>query len=244
VFEPPADYAQAPAVAPQSPIVTQIAKDVFLARSVENSGNALFIALDEYILVVDAPQARLNVGGGERLIAKIKATVPGKPVKYLVLTSHSYDHMAGARGFIAEGATIVTTPGNRRFIEKLAAAPFTVTPDTLTRYPRPPRIETIKNKKHVFRDDSHLVELYDIGPGPTLNESIVVYLPREKLLYQTDLFNPGYVRTVVPAQVSAVHFAEKLRQLGLEVEKIAGGHGGIMTRADLQTALDKRRRLK
>jgi glyoxylase-like metal-dependent hydrolase (beta-lactamase superfamily II) len=244
LFEPPKAFAQAPALVPQPSGITQIAKDVYLARVVESSGNVLFIAFDDYVLVVDAPQARLTVGGGERLIAKINETLPGKPIRYLVLTSQSYDHMAGVRGFIAAGTTIVTTPGNRRLIEKLAAAPFTITPDALARQPRAPVIETIQNKKHVFRDANHLVELYDIGPGPTLNEAVVVYLPKEKLLYQTDLFNPGYVRTVIPAQVSTVHFAEKLRQLGLAVEQIAGGHGGLTTPADLQTALEKRRQME
>ena len=243
LFEPPKDFAQAPALATQPSTVTRLAQDVYLARNVEGGANALFIAFDDYLLAVDAPQARLTVGGGERHIAKIKETVPGKPIRYLVLTNHSYDHAAGVRGFIAEGATVVTTPGNRRFIEKLAAAPFTITPDALAQRPRAPVLETIRNKKQVFRDAHHLVELYDIGPGPTLNEAVVVYLPKEKLLYQTDLFNPGYVRTVIPAQVATVHLAEKLRQLGLAVEQIAGGHGGLTTAAELQTALEKRRQM-
>jgi glyoxylase-like metal-dependent hydrolase (beta-lactamase superfamily II) len=243
LFEVPGDFARVPAPTPQPFAASQIAKDIFLVQSVEGSGNAFFIAFDDYILAVDAPQSRLTGGGGERFIAKIKETVPGKPIKYLILTHHSYDHAAGARAFIAEGATIVTTPGNKQFVEKLSAAPFTIAPDALSRSPRKPVIETIENKKRVFRDQNHLVEVYDIGPNPSANEMVIVYLPKEKILYQTDLFNPGYVRTIIPAQVSTVDFAEKLKQLGLEVEKIAGGHGGITSPSDLQTALEKRRRM-
>ena len=54
-------------------------------------------------------------------LAKIKETVPNKPIRYLVLTHHHSDQAGGFREYVAEGATIVTTAGNKSFLEKAAA---------------------------------------------------------------------------------------------------------------------------
>lgn len=43
------------------------------------------------------------------------------------------------------------------------------------------------------------------------------------------------------AQDSTISFAEKVQQLGLEVEKIYGVHGRAATPAELRTAIEKRR---
>jgi glyoxylase-like metal-dependent hydrolase (beta-lactamase superfamily II) len=246
LFGVPQNLDRVPAAPAQPLAVNRIGKDVYLAQGLGAGGryNALFVAFDEGVVVVDAPQALIGGGVAEQLIAKIKETVPGKPIKYLVLTHHSYDHSAGARAFIAEGATVVTTPGNKSYVERLAAAPFTLAPDALARRPRQPAFEIIRDRKHVLGDANHRVELYDIGPNPAADEMVVVYVPGENILYQTDLFNPGYVNTVIPAQPSTLHFAERLAQLGLDVERIAGGHGPVATPADLRAAVEKRRAMK
>jgi glyoxylase-like metal-dependent hydrolase (beta-lactamase superfamily II) len=70
------------------------------------------------LIVIEGPQ------GDERsaaVIAEVKKTVPGKPIRYLVNTHHHFDHSSGVRGFAAEGATIVTHEINRAFFERAAA---------------------------------------------------------------------------------------------------------------------------
>ena len=101
-------------------------------------------------------------------------------------------------------------------------------------------IETIANKKRVFQDDKHLVELYDIGPNPHANEIIVAYLPKEKILFQADLLNPAANGTIPIAQ-DTISFSEKVQQLGLDVEKIYGVHGRAATPEELRTSIEKRR---
>jgi len=54
-------------------------------------------------------------------LAKIKETVPNKPIRYLVLTHHHSDQAGGFREYVAERATIVTTAGNKSFLKKAAA---------------------------------------------------------------------------------------------------------------------------
>jgi glyoxylase-like metal-dependent hydrolase (beta-lactamase superfamily II) len=235
-------------VAPGAPIpanrMTGIAKDVYLIENVENSFyNVLVVAFDEFLLVAEAPENRPHTGLSERAIARIKEKLPGKPIKYLVFSHHHIDHGCGARAYIAEGTTIITTPGNRSFIETMAAAKFTLKPDALARAPRQAKLEIIANKKHVIRDAHHVVELYDIGPYWHANEEVLVYLPQEKLLFEGDLFTSGSGDDVAPAQDHPILLAEKIKELGLDVQQIAGVHGRLRPIADLHKSIEKRKRI-
>ncbi|HKZ03589.1 MAG TPA: MBL fold metallo-hydrolase [Pyrinomonadaceae bacterium] len=242
VFEAPQGFQNLPAppVTPPPPAVTKIAEDVYLLRGLAGgTHNVLFVAFNDYVLVLEAPEQILYGSNSVQALAKIKETVPGKPVKYLVLTHHHSDHAGGFREYVAEGATIVTTAGNKSFLEKVAATESSLLPKssrsgTLV-------IETIQNKKRVFQDDKHLVELYDIGPNPHADEIIVAYLPKEKILFQADLLNPAANGTIPIAQDVTLSFSEKLQQLGLDVEKIYGVHGRGATPEELRMSIEKRR---
>ena len=149
--------------------------------------------------------------------------MPGKPIKYLVLTHHHSDHAGGFREYVAEGATIVTTAGNKSFLEKATTLQSTLLPSWSLQNKL--KIEVIENKKRVFQDDKHVVELYDIGPNPHANEILVAYLPKEKILFQADMLNPAANGTIPIAQDVTISFSEKLQQLGLQIDKIYGVHG-------------------
>jgi glyoxylase-like metal-dependent hydrolase (beta-lactamase superfamily II) len=166
--------------------------------------------------------------------------VPGKPIKYLVLSHHHSDHAGGFREYAAQGVTIVTTAANKTFLEKVAAIDSSLLPKS-SGNSRSLVIETIQNKKRVFQDDKHVVELYDVGPNPHANEMIVAYWPKEKILFQADLLNPAANGTIGIAQDVTVSFAEKLQQLGLNVEKIYGVHGRAATPEEMRASIEKRR---
>jgi hypothetical protein len=69
------------------------------------------------------------------------------------------------------------------YFEEMAKAVRTVSPDALSLAPRPPIIETVQNKRRTFSDSQHTAELYDIGPGPHTKEMLIVYLPKEKIVF-------------------------------------------------------------
>jgi glyoxylase-like metal-dependent hydrolase (beta-lactamase superfamily II) len=197
----------------------------------------MFVAMNDHILVVEAP---INDGTSKRVMAKIKETVPGKPIKYIVPTHFHDDHSGGIRTYMGEGATVVTTPGNKAYFEKVAQAVRTIAPDSLTMKPRTPVIETVQNMKKVFTDGVHTVELYDIGPGPHAKEMLVVYLPKEKILFEGDMLGLPAGSTLIPAaNETTLHFAERLKALGLAVDKIASVHGRTATMEDLRAAVEK-----
>jgi glyoxylase-like metal-dependent hydrolase (beta-lactamase superfamily II) len=215
-------------VAPNPPLTEQVERlgdGVFFMKNIAGPDqHSLAIEFDDSILVVEAPGSS---AGGDRLIARIKATIPGKPIRYVAITHHHGDHVGGLRSFIAEGATVITTPANRAYIEAIAKAPVF---DRLREHPRDPNIKIITDGKLVLRTGSQSVELHDIGPNPHAREMVVAYLPRERLLFVADVFIAPYVeRPLGPAQAQTRAFANRIRELGLKVDRITGVHGRVAT---------------
>ncbi len=229
----------APPATPPPPAVSKIAEDVYLLQGLAGgTHNVLFVAFNDHVLVVEAPEQILYANNSVQALAKIKETVPGKPIKYLVLTHHHSDHVGGFREYVAEGTTIVTTAATKSSLEKAAATESSLLPKLSG---KKLNIETLEKKKRVFQDDKHVVEVYDIGPNPHATEILVAYLPKEKILFQADLLNPAANGTIPIAQDSAISFSEKLQQLGLSVEKIYGVHGRAATPEELRMSIERRR---
>ncbi len=233
-FKAPAGFA-APSAAPpaETPPFNKLAENVYSIRG--GGYNVLAVGFKDHVMVVETP-------GGDQtsreVIARVKELMPGKPIKYAAVTHHHDDHAGGIRTYIAEGATVVTTPSLRAFFERVAAARnFTLAPDTLTRTPRPLLIETLQNGKRVFTDGTQTVELYDIGRGPHMDEMIVAYLPKEKIIFQGDLLNRPEDGRAVPGNATTAHFADWLKKSGLAVERIVGVHGPVATLDDLDKAV-------
>ncbi len=239
-YERPQGFEDLPANNPNpTPTVVELAKDVYMVKDAANGYNVMFVAMNDHVLVVEAP---LNDATSKKVMAKIKETVPNKPIKYVVPTHFHDDHSGGIRTYMGEGATVVTTPGNKAYFETVAKAVRTIAPDSLTMKPRQPVIETVENMKRVFSDSNHTVELYDIGPGPHTKEMLVVYLPKEKILFEGDMLGlPNDTPLVTAANETTAHFAERIQALGLAPEKIASVHGRTATMAELRAAVEKSR---
>lgn len=241
VFQGPDGFEKlaAPPATPPPPAVSKVADDVYVLNGLAGgTHNIMFVAFNDYVLVLEAPEQIIYGNNSVQALAKIKETVPNKPIRYLVLTHHHSDHAGGFREYVAEGATIVTTAGNKNFLEKAAALESSLLPNVSSKNKL--KIELVENKKRVFQDDKHVVELYDIGPNPHANEILVAYLPKEKILFQADLLNPAANGSIPIAQDATISFSERLDKLGLQVEKIYGVHGRPATPAELRTSVEKR----
>ncbi len=231
-LDPPADAASVPPAPPGAGVVlTKLGDDVYFAGG--GSHHSLFVVFQDHVVVVEAP---LSEERSLAVLAKIAETAPGKPVRYLALTHYHSDHTGGLRAYVAKGVTIVTTPGNRGFVERLAKAMKTIRPDLLAREPRAPVIETFTGKR-VFDDGTRRLELIDIGPSPHVTESVIAYLPKQKAVFESDLLTIPLAGPFSPASPALVDFADQLKRRGLIVETIAPGHGRLGTMADLEAAL-------
>ena len=235
-FEIPKDFARLK-VFDAKPELSQLAPDVYLVHGLQGGFNTMFVAFKDFIVAVEAPEENVFAGISEQAIAMIQKAVPGKPIRYLVQTHHHGDHSSGVRAYIAEGTTVITTAGNKAYLERVAAAPYRMKPDALARSPKPVQIE-ILNKKRVIGDGDRTIELYEVGPLHT-REMVIAYLPQEKILFQSDLFNPITAGGAEPIEHDApfhgvydenpAQLHAKIRELGLDVRTIAGSHGRVAT---------------
>jgi glyoxylase-like metal-dependent hydrolase (beta-lactamase superfamily II) len=203
--------------------------------------NSQLIEFRDFLVIVES-----SVTEGRALanIAEAKRLVPGKPIRYHVNSHHHGDHAAGMRAYIAEGATIVTHAMNRRFYEQtVLEAPRTIEPDALARAPRAARFEWVRERgRYVISDGRRTLEVHHVPNGHAAN-LLMSYVPQERLLLITDIFNDfGQPRPndPPPGVVSPYYAAlgDRIRELKLDVQQLAPSHGkGPLPVAVLQKAL-------
>ena len=204
--------------------VKEIAKGVYLVYGLSGF-QPMFIEFKDFVMAIEALAAHPSleetpvesIGNvntiSEEFIAKIKQTIPNKPIKYVVPTHYHSDHAGGIRAFIPENSILLSTPGNKKFYENFA-------PNL--------KVETFANKKTIS-DGERTVELIDVGENPHTAENIVVYLPQEKYLFQGDLFYFNGEATFPPKDRLTVmpFFANWLKQNKLSPTRIYGFHSTL-----------------
>jgi len=208
--------------------LTEVAKGVFHVTG--GTHHSLAIEMADHLIVVDAP---LYEERSQAVLATLGKKFPGKPVRFLVSTHFHNDHTGGLRAYVAVGATVVTGKINEEFYQQVFSAPHTRVPDSLQQNPKPALIETVETEKKILTDGVRAVEIYPVTNSHA-EGMLVAYLPREKLLFVTDLFSPG-----APRQVAAWcgELLAALTRSDLKVERIVGGHGNkIGTLAELRQA--------
>lgn len=234
VFAKPPDYVDGTGGPSADTTVMQVGEGVHLVRGVAGGNNTLVVVFEEYALAMEPYGGEAD---SRRTIAKIRELAPGKPIRYIAVTHHHDDHSGGLRTWIAEGAAVVTTPGNRGYFSRMATAPYTLVPDRQQDVRAPLRLELVEGGKRVFTDGRRTFEIYNIGPSPHADEMLVGYLPAERAVFQGDLLNrpaDGRARAGNPA---TAHFLEWLERSGLAVDRVLGVHGPPATLDELRTAV-------
>ena len=150
-----------------------------------------------------------------------------------------FDHSGGLRTFVDEGATVVTQATNQAFYEKAWAAPHTLTPDRLEKSKKAAMFETVAGK-HVLTDGKRSIELHEITGSGHNDAFLLVYLPAEGILFESDAYTPAAADAPPPAMANpfSVNLNENIQRLKLNVRQIAAGHGPrLTTMADLRAAV-------
>lgn len=230
-----AGFVKVAAAPPNPPAnVEKLAEGIYVLHNVAGPNqNTMAVEFADYVVAVEAPGSS---AGADSVIERIRETIPNKPIRYVAMTHHHGDHIGGLRSFIAEGAAVVTTKTNRKVVETMAAAPQN---DRLARSPRRPEFALLENGRRVFTDATQTLELIDIGPNPHAREMVIAYLPKQKIVFQGDLFFlPNNDAPIPPAQAPTLSFARALAERGLAVERIASVHGRTATIDQLRSVTE------
>jgi glyoxylase-like metal-dependent hydrolase (beta-lactamase superfamily II) len=241
-FAPPGDTSHRVTVGgPLNSTVDTVAPHVFAIRYGQTAGpnfgyNPLFayaqllVELSDRLLLVDAPWSSTVQ---QSVIDQLRGLFPNKPVGLVTFTHYHSDHFGGLRPYLAQGVTLVTTPGNRRLIERVARAQH---PSELSRPALVPRIQSFTGRLTIGDPDAP-VELHQIGSGHA-DEMVIAYLPRQQVLFATDLFGIFPVRGGLGGVYEAERgLARYVKEQGWVVRTVVSGHGAISTGADLDAVL-------
>jgi glyoxylase-like metal-dependent hydrolase (beta-lactamase superfamily II) len=214
--------------------VEKLANGVYYLRG--GTHHSVAIDQQDHIVVVEGPQ---NEARSEAVIAKVKETIPNKPIRYVINTHVHFDHSGGLRPYVAEGATVVTHEMNKEYYEKAWEAPRTINPDRLAKANREPMFETVTDK-HVLTDGRRMIEIHKIAGSGHNDAFLMVYLPTERILIEGDAYTPAAANAPPPAAPNpfTVNRQEKIQPLKLDDRQNPPQHGPRRaTMADLRGAI-------
>jgi glyoxylase-like metal-dependent hydrolase (beta-lactamase superfamily II) len=170
-----AGYAQTPAPPPFATTKVEGTDNVYVFRN--GNHQAMFVVTKAGVIATD-PIAYGRPTGGQTYVDEIKK-VTNQPIKYLIYSHHHYDHIAGGKPFKDAGAKVIA---HRRAQERLVALKGldVVIPD-----------EAVDTKRTIKLGGTTL-ELHYVGRNHS-DSSLVMLLPKEKLIFAVDFNSLGAV---------------------------------------------------
>ncbi|HLM58782.1 MAG TPA: MBL fold metallo-hydrolase [Pyrinomonadaceae bacterium] len=234
LLEVPAGFVEPapPRAAAPPDVMRKLGEGIYLIERIGPNYRVMFVEFDDHVMVLEAPT---DASVSRAVIKLIGQTAPGKPVRYVSFSHFHFDHTGGLREYVAEGATVVVPPGNRAFVEQVAKSKLTLKPDTLATNPRAPLIETFE-KKRVFTDGKRTVELHSIGPTSHVRDMVMFYFPKEKILFQGDMFSPLDAGGIPPIIEINHELLKKVEELKLDVETLVAVHSGAVAWEEFRRA--------
>jgi glyoxylase-like metal-dependent hydrolase (beta-lactamase superfamily II) len=198
------------------------------------SHHSVVIEMKDHLIVVEGP---LNDDRALAVVKEARVLVPNKPIKYLIVSHHHFDHSGGVRAFAGEGATLITHDASRPYFEKIVAAPATVSPDHLAKSGKKAAVEGVRDRR-VLSDGTRSVEIRQIKGIQHADDMLMVYLPKEKLLIEADAYTPPAPNAapMSPPSPFSVSLAENVKNQGLAVDQILPLHGRMVPAAELYKA--------
>jgi len=198
------------------------------------SHHSVVIEMKDHLIVVEGP---LNDDRALAVIKEARTLVPNKPIKYLVVSHHHFDHSGGVRAFAGEGVTLITHDASRPYVERIVAAPATVSPDHLVKSGKKAAVEGVRDRR-VLSDGTRSVEIRQIAGIQHADDMLMVYLPKEKLLIEADAYTPPAPNAapMSPPSPFTVSLTENVKNQGLAVDQILPLHGRMVPVAELYKA--------
>ena len=201
------------------------------------SHHSVAVEFKDHVVVIEGPQSEER---SSAVIAEVKKTLPGKPIKYLVNTHQHFDHSGGLRTYAAEGATILTHAKNRAYLREGVRGTAHDQAGSARQVEGLGQVRDHDRQQGADRRLAHL-QLHAIQGSPHNDAFLMAYLPAEKVLVEVDAYTPPAANAPPPTTINpaTVNLLENVERLKLDVTTIAPLHGRIVTLADLKAASGK-----
>jgi glyoxylase-like metal-dependent hydrolase (beta-lactamase superfamily II) len=198
------------------------ARPVFETRKVEGTDNVYIFRHQNiqsmFVLTAEGVIATDPISYGNPLVAEIYLAEIGKltrqPIKYLIYSHHHFDHAAGGKPFKEAGATIVAHKNARTRLANVQD-PATLPPD-----------ETVDASRTIRLGDTTL-ELTYLGLNHS-DSSLVMRLPREKIIFVVDLIPVGSVPARGMIDSYPLEWEDSITKiLAMDWERLIPGHPAL-----------------
>jgi hypothetical protein len=203
---------------------------------IDTRSGAMVAEFQDHLVVFDCPN---DFATSQATLDDLGRQFPAKAVRYLVASHTHPDHCGGARAYYRAHVALITARGHTGFYQRLADARHTIAPDPYDRSAHPPQLEPLApGATRVLADRTQRVELYNIGPSPHSEETIIAFLPKAGLLWQVDLFLAPMTGPMTPARPVSEWLARHLDSAGLGFDRIIDTHiGNLYSRAQFNESL-------
>lgn len=211
---------------------TKVADGVFYIAG--GSHHSVAIEMADHVIVAEAP---LNEARAQAVLGEVRNLIPTKPIRYVIVSHHHFDHSGGVRTFAGEGITLVTHEANKAFFERVIGLPATVSPDHLAKSGKKAAVEGVRDKR-VLTDGTRTVEIYPIPGSLHADDMVMAYLPKEKFLIEADAYTPPApnAQPMTPPNPFTVNLVENIGKQKLAVDQILPLHGRVVPVAELMKA--------
>ena len=211
--------------------ITKVGNGVYHAQGY--SHHTMIVEFPQFLALMDAPYTETQT---RMLWRAIQAQFPMKPVKYVGVSHHHYDHIGGVRAAAAMGATILVAKGTEPVLRPLLEARHTQPQDELEKRRSAKEavgsIEVYEGKK-VISEGGQSFELYPVAFPEHVEPMVLGYASSAKALFQPDIYTPP---STMPAGAAAQRLLKAIKDLNIKVDYMVGGHGGVGTFADFVKA--------
>jgi glyoxylase-like metal-dependent hydrolase (beta-lactamase superfamily II) len=218
----------------------EVAEGIYQVPNVRGGFAPIFVEFDDFVIAVDAPAGfpllpEIPPGHtdpaphwshhAERFVDAIHGVVPGKPIRYVVLTHGHQDHIGGVRAFVAAGATVLGPPQIRAWVQRLVSD-TELGPDRLTEVGEPLSWEDVAEPR-VITDGRRQLHILPVDGNPHADGMLVVHEPDADLMFVSDLVTPNRLEVYPRASHRALDqfFLLWLDAVGLAPARILAMHG-------------------
>lgn len=200
------------------------------------------------LYLIDTP---LNQDWTRSLIDAAKKAFNENNIKAIISTHCHHDHFAGIREGLTETSNIYMAEEGVPFLNKVASSDHSLNKDRFALNPKKPVINVVKDVTILENGkiEIHRLNAKKSSATPHAADMLVVYLPEEEIIIQSDQLWSGTFMKVwggytprgftekAKAEIknNSQYLLDYIKEKNLKVSKIISQHGGLGSIQDLYT---------